>query len=101
VPWLSGSYPLDKAERTDRRATPPSATDLRRLPSAFVITAAHDRLRDGGEEYGRLLVEAGANVIHNPGVFHGLFTEVGTLKRTDEAVSDAAVRLCAAFRRAA
>lgn len=61
-----------------------------------------DRLRDDGEEYGRLLVKAGVNVIvtHNPGVFHSLFTEVGTLKRTDEAVSDAAVRLRDAFRRA-
>jgi acetyl esterase len=71
VAW---SYYLQRPEdRTDPRAAPLLATDLGGLPSALVVTAEYDPLRDEGEAYGRRLAEAGVEtkVTRYDGVIHG------------------------------
>jgi acetyl esterase len=76
------------------------APDLSGLPSATVITAELDPLRDEAEEYGRRLAEAGVptEIIRYDGMMHGFFTMVGILDSAREAVELAADRLAAAFK---
>lgn len=50
------------ADRTDPRLSPAHATDLAGLPSATVVTAECDPLRDQGEEYARAMAAAGTSV---------------------------------------
>jgi acetyl esterase/lipase len=54
-------------------AAPARATDLSRLPKAFISTMEFDPLRDEGILYGLRLLEAGVSVeLHQyPGTFHG------------------------------
>jgi acetyl esterase/lipase len=95
VVWFWGQYLPDPADRADPRATPHSAANLAGLPPALVLTAEYDPIRDDGEAYAAALAEAGVEVTHTryPGVFHGFFTMVGMLARTEQAVQDAAGQL--------
>ena len=54
-------------------AAPARAADLSGLPSAYIMTAEHDPLRDEGIVYAMRLMEAGVSVeLHNfPGTVHG------------------------------
>jgi acetyl esterase len=49
-------------DRSDERLSPARQQDLSDLPSATVITAECDPLRDQGEKYGRAMMEAGTQV---------------------------------------
>jgi len=99
VIWFWDFYLRDEADRTDWRATPSNAESLEGVPPAFVLTAEFDPLRDDGENFGRLLQEAGVDVHvkRYPGVFHGFFTMGTALQRTDEALDDAADSLRKVF----
>lgn len=61
------------AHRTDPYACPGTATDLRDLPRAVVITADFDPLRDDGDTYAIKLRNAGVSVVAHrfPGMIHG------------------------------
>jgi acetyl esterase len=92
VLWFWANYLRDEHDRHDPLAVPSAAASLAGLPRALVVTAAVDPLRDGGEAFAARLradgVEASAS--RYDGVFHGFFTEVGTFRATDSAVSEAA-----------
>ena len=64
---------------SDPMAAPLAATNLEGLPSALMITAEHDPLRDEGNEYAEKLVANGVEVQHSmyPGMEHGFIGVLG------------------------
>jgi acetyl esterase len=93
--WFRGHYHSDLAELQDYRANPALAPHHRGLPPAFVLTAEIDPIRDAGENYGNLLAHAGVmtTMKRYNGVFHGFFTMGPIMRKTTEAVADAAAWL--------
>jgi acetyl esterase len=73
--WFSGHYVADPADREDFRASPLRASSHAGLPSATIITAEFDPLRDEGEAYGEKLRSEAvpAEVRRYDGVVHGFF----------------------------
>lgn len=80
-------------------AAPIRAASLAGLPSATVITAEYDPLRDEGNAYAERLAAEGVAVTHNqiPGVIHGFASMLGMLPQADVAVGTAAKGLRRAF----
>ncbi|MEV0053801.1 alpha/beta hydrolase [Saccharopolyspora shandongensis] len=94
--WFMNHYVPEEDVRHDPRLSVLLAEDLSGLPTAHVVTAGFDPLRDEGEEYARRLAEAGVPVIARrfPDLIHGfanlrpiggrfqeaLFEIVGTLR---------------------
>lgn len=69
-------YIPDKRDRTDPRASPALAKDLKGLPRTLVITAEFDPLRDDGKEFADKLGRAGVQVKYScyKGVIHGFLS---------------------------
>ena len=93
--WFRGHYHNDLSELQDPRANPALAPHHGGLPPAFVQTAEIDPIRDAGENYGNLLARAGVmtTMKRYNGVFHGFFTMGPMMRKTTEAVADAAAWL--------
>ena len=81
-------------------AAPLLTTDLQGLPPVLIITAECDPLRDGGEQYGQRLVEAGvfATVSRYDGMVHG-FMSMKTIvpERASQALAQTSRALRTAF----
>jgi len=92
IAYFRDHYIDDAAHDLDWRASPLLHPDLSGLPSAFVLIAGYDPLRDEGLHYAQRLTEAGnrATLINFERQIHGFIT-MG--KVIDEA--NAAVALCA------
>ncbi|AWH90925.1 hypothetical protein A6035_00600 [Dietzia lutea] len=90
--WFLDNYLSGPDDLDNPYAIPAAAETLAGLPSALVITAEVDPLRDSAEQYvDRLTADGVVAELHRyPGVFHSFFTEVGTLTAADEAVSEMA-----------
>ncbi len=73
--WFWNHY-ADPADRSKPTASPLLAQSLAGLPSAMVVTAQFDPLRDEGNEYARALKAAGVPVIHVQARGH-IHTSVG------------------------
>src|SRR5579863_6998720 len=89
--WFWGHYLASDADRLNPYACPARADTLRRLPSAFVITAEFDPLRDEGEAYAARLREDGVRAVlkRYEGVTHGFFGMPAQLDKAKEAIADA------------
>jgi acetyl esterase len=70
--WFWDQYIVNPWERNNFYASPLQA-DLKNMPSATVITAQYDTLRDEGNAYAKKLQAAGVKVMHReiPGMIHG------------------------------
>lgn len=97
--WFWAQYLGDADAEPGPLAAPIRAASLAGLPSATVITAEYDPLRDEGNAYAERLAAEGVAVTHNqtPGVIHGFASMLGMLPQADIAVGTAAKGLRRAF----
>jgi acetyl esterase len=88
--WFRDHYVSSEADHADWRGSPMRAADLKGLPPAIVITAGADPLRDEGDQYARMLTEAGNDVTHRQwsGQFHGFFTMGKVIPEANEMIAD-------------
>lgn len=96
--FFHGHYATSDADLTDERFSP-IFSDLSGAPSAVVITAGFDPLRDQGNAYAARLRDAGVDVDHveYEGMFHGFFSMDAGLDVAKDAQEQVAVALRAAF----
>jgi acetyl esterase len=90
IDWMKSLYLGDDPAADDEYGTPVLAEDLTTLPPAVVICGYADPLRDGVEDYGRRLQEAGVStaIIRYPGVGHGFFMQTYALARARAAMTE-------------
>ena len=97
--WFWNHYLASKAQGLEPYASPLRAPSLAGLPSALVITAECDPLRDEGEAYAVRLREAGVAVAvtRYDGMFHGFVRLTGILDKAQTALDEIAGSLQKAF----
>lgn len=93
--WFWGHYIESEDIGRDVLASPLLTENLSNLPPAFVATAEFDPLRDEGEAYAELLLEAGNDVSikRYDGQIHGFVTLCGVMDRGKQAIEDAAAQM--------
>jgi acetyl esterase len=97
--WMYDMYIPDASKRSDILASPLHATvdQLRGLPPTLIQVAENDVLRDEGEAYGRLLLEAGvkATTVRYNGVIHdwGLLNGLAHIQQTKDLFTQASAEL--------
>ena len=97
--WFWGHYLKSEADGMQALASPLRADDLSNLPSATVITAEFDPLRDEGEAYAARLEASGVptELVRYEGMVHGFFGMTDTVDRAKEAVAQSGRALRRAF----
>lgn len=84
--WFWDQYTTDANERGEITASPLKASveELKGLPSAMILNAEADVLRDEGEAYANKLREAGVEVTHMrfQGIIHD-FVMVNSMDQTN------------------
>jgi len=93
--WYIARYLPGRTAARDPRASPLLAPDLAGLPSAVVVTAGFDPLRDEGEAYAARLEAAGVRVWHRryPGLVHGFANATSVISSARRAMAEAAREL--------
>jgi acetyl esterase/lipase len=96
--WFYGHYLNSAADKTDPYVSPALAKSLAGLPTAYVITAAIDPLRDEGEAYAAKLRTAGVKVKAKryDGVCHGFVSMASLVDVGKQAIADCCAELRAA-----
>jgi acetyl esterase len=96
VRFFNSQWVPDQARWSDPGVSPLHVPDLSGLPSALVVSAEHDPLRDESEAYARRLRDAGVQVQlrREPGLIHGFMT----LDEISPACAAAADRVAADLR---
>ncbi|HEX3413394.1 MAG TPA: alpha/beta hydrolase [Stellaceae bacterium] len=89
--WFWAHYLGDASEGVHPYAAPLRAADLAGLPSALVITAEYDPLRDEGEHYADRLRAAGVAtaLTRYDGVNHGFMFWTGVVDKAGVAMNEA------------
>ena len=97
--WFWSHYLQHDAQGREPYASPLRAPNLAGLPSALVITAEYDPLRDEGEAYAARLRDAGVPVMVSryTGMFHGFVRMTRILDKARAAVDEIAGSLQKAF----
>jgi acetyl esterase len=98
--WFYDHYARTRGDIDDWRMSPLRAADLAGLPSAFVLIAGYDPLRDEGEAYARRLQTVGGRVTYRcyAGQIHGFMTSGRIIREAAVALDEAAVALADALR---
>jgi acetyl esterase len=101
IVWMKDAYLGSGEEPDDPDAVPANCTNLSGLPDAIVVTAANDPIRDGCENYGIRLRDAGVQtaLLRYPGVYHGFFSQAHLLRRARVAMTEVAALVRAKFER--
>ncbi|NKC17199.1 MAG: alpha/beta hydrolase fold domain-containing protein [Gammaproteobacteria bacterium] len=99
IRWFQNHYLPTAAARDDWRASPLRAGNLYGLPSAYVMTAGFDPLRDEGAAYAKALERADVDVTYQcfPGQIHGFLTLDKVIPQALEAIDDAAANIAKAI----
>jgi len=97
--WFWEKYLPEGSTGDDPMSSPLRAGDLSGLPSATVLTAEFDPLRDEGELYAERLKEAGVNtqLTRYDGLFHGFFAMGVAMDRAQDAMNETLRALDKAF----
>jgi acetyl esterase len=100
--WFWAHYLGDAAQAAHPHASPLRASDLSRLPAAYVVSAEYDPLRDEAERYGERLRAAGVatEITRRPGMNHGFLFWVGRVGGADRAMAEACAWAREVFRKA-
>ncbi len=90
--WFSEQLLESREHANDIYFAPGLATDLSGLPTALVLTAGFDVLRDEGQEFARQLAAAGVTVEHHcyEDMFHGFISFAGGLTQGMKAIEQSA-----------
>ncbi len=93
--WFRHHYLPDTDAERDPRVSPLLAEDLSGLAPAYIATAGFDPLRDEGEEYAHLLMEAGVPVAlrRHEGLLHSYANMTAVGRAAREAMLEAAAAL--------
>ncbi|MEX0942385.1 MAG: alpha/beta hydrolase [Pseudomonadales bacterium] len=93
--WFFNHYLAAGADSADPLVSPLRAKDLAGLPTATIVTAEFDPLRDEGEAYGEKLSRAGVDVLVKrfDGMIHGFVHMSDLLTQGADAIDLAALRL--------
>ena len=99
VIWMKNQYLGEDVGADDEYGVPALATDLSGLPPAIVVTGYADPLRDGIEEYGHRLADAGVAtaMLRYPGVGHGFAMQVPAVARARSAMTEVGALVAARF----
>jgi acetyl esterase len=93
--WFWDLYAPDEDLRTYPDASPLRSKDLAGLPTAVIVTAEHDVLRDDGERYAALLQKAGVpvDIQEFAGQMHGFMSMLNILPASEIAIDYVARRI--------
>ncbi|MFQ3320331.1 MAG: acetyl esterase, partial [Natronomonas sp.] len=96
--WFTDQYVQSPAHARNEYLVPLLVDDLSGLPSATVVTAGFDPLRDEGDAYAEALEEAGVDVFHAKydDMIHSFASFIGMVEAADDAIRVAASGLDAA-----
>lgn len=99
--WFWEKYLPEDGAGQDPLASPLKTPDLSGLPTATVLTAEFDPLRDEGEAYAERLgaVDENTRLVRYDGLFHGFFGMSAVIDRARDAMNDAVEALEKAFAR--
>jgi acetyl esterase len=89
--WFWNHYVRSPADGVHPYASPLRAATLAGLPSALVVTAQYDPLRDEGEDYAEALDKVGVAVEMKrwSGMNHGFFFFPGIVDKATQAIDEA------------
>jgi len=99
--WFWKNYLDPSAKKNNSYACPLRAKNLKGLPTALILTASHDPLRDEGERFAERLIAAGVKVTctRYEGVTHAFVSLADALDKGKEGQRQASDALRAAFAR--
>ena len=99
IDWMKDLYLGDDPATDDEYGTPALASSLAGLPPAIIAVGHADPLRDGVEDYGNRLRDAGVPTaqLRYPGVGHGFAMQTATVARARAAMAEVGALVAARF----